>query len=416
VLAVRRTFLCLSLLALIFFPVLGLAQAASVDFGASLSARAEALRSRLSLPDEAAQVLLVGIDGTGLPTASARELLSRVPLGGVLLFGFNLPPKARDLGLFTAAVQEAALKNGSRLPFIIAMDDEGGSVFRFHGSDITRLPAPLEAARRGAAFVGFLGAAAGRELRALGVNVALAPVVEALTDDNRRFLGTRSYGRNPADVDADSGAFIEGLQSEGVAAVAKHFPGNAGADPHKGLAVLSVDRQTYERFLLPRFAAALGTNSSDPAKGAAAVMLSHVIVPSIDSVNPASLSPRFVEGELKRGLGFKGVAITDDIYLKALTERVAPERSAVEALIAGDDLVMVSIQDAALKIRDAIVRAVEAGVLSRSRLDDAADRVIELKLRFDMESALDSRVRERRLADFDSIVVRDQRELRVWER
>ncbi|MGO8692940.1 MAG: glycoside hydrolase family 3 N-terminal domain-containing protein [Rectinemataceae bacterium] len=383
---------------------------------ASLRARAEALRAKLSLSDEAAQVLLVGIDGTGLPAATARELLSRTPLGGVLLFGFNLPRKARDLGLFTAAIQEAAAKNGSGLPFIIALDDEGGSVFRFHGSDITRLPAPLEAARRGPTFVGLLGTAAGRELRDLGVNVALAPVVEALTDDNRRFLGDRSYGRDPAKVDADAGAFIEGLQSAGVAAVAKHFPGNAGADPHQGLAFLSVDRKTYESLLLPRFAAAFGNVAADPDRGAAAVMLSHVIVPAIDPSNPASLSPRFVEGELRRSLGFRGVAMTDDLYMKALTERLPPERSAVQALLAGDDLLMLSVQDAALEIRDAIVRAVEAGVLSRSRLDEAADRVIELKLRFGMESALDPSVRERRLAGFDSVVAEDRRALSARDR
>lgn len=414
VLAVRKSSVPLGLALLCF--ALGAAAAEPYTVDGAIRAAAQALRSRLSLEEEAAQVLLVGIDGKGFPSPQALALLSRVPLGGVLLFGFNVPQKARDLGLFTAAVQEAAAKNGSGLPFIVAMDDEGGTVFRFHGDDVTRLPSPLAAARRGPEFVRFLGEASGRELRALGVNLALAPVVEALTAGNSGFLGTRSYGSDPAVVDADALAFIEGLQSQGVAAVAKHFPGNTGADPHKGLAYLDVDRKTYERLLLPRFASALGNDSGRTGRGAAVVMLSHVIVPSIDPSDPASLSPRFVEGELKKGLDFRGVALTDDLYMKALTDRVPPERSAVEALAAGDDLLMISMQGASLRIRDAIVRAVRSGELRRSRLDEACERVIELKLAFGMDQALDAALRERRLAAFPSLVASDREKLLAWNR
>jgi len=369
---------------------------------AAIDLRAKALRSGLSLGDEAAQVLLIGIEGRGMPSSAALELLSSTPVGGVVLFGFNVPERSSDLGLFTSAVQAAAAKNGSGLPFIVALDEEGGSVFRFHGSDITRLPPPLEAAGRGPAYVRLLGEAAGRELGALGVNLALAPVVELLTDDDQAFLGNRSYGRNPADVDADAGAFIDGLQSSGVAATAKHFPGNAAADPHKGLPLLRIDGATYEGRYRARFEAAL-------RRGVGVVMLSHVLVPALDASKPASLSRFFVERELKENLGFQGVALTDDLFMKALTEREPAERSAVEALLAGDDLLMITSQEAAPRLRDAIVRAVEGGALSRTRLDDAADRVIALKLRFGMEAALDPQVRARRLADFPGIVAEDQR-------
>ena len=414
-LAVHRPLLRLGLASFAVFLAFAPLRAENAAPSASLRARAEALRAKLSLSDEAAQVLLVGIDGTGLPAATARELLSRTPLGGVLLFGFNLPRKARDLGLFTAAIQEAAAKNGSGLPFIIALDDEGGSVFRFHGSDITRLPAPLEAARRGPTFVGLLGTAAGRELRDLGVNVALAPVVEALTDDNRRFLGDRSYGRDPAKVDADAGAFIEGLQSAGVAAVAKHFPGNAGADPHQGLAFLSVDRKTYESLLLPRFAAAFGNVAADPDRGAAAVMLSHVIVPAIDPESGfpfAALRRGRAEAEPRLpGRRHDRRPLHEGSYRTA-----APRAQRRPGASCGRRSAHALGSGCRAEIRDAIVRAVEAGVLSRSRLDEAADRVIELKLRFGMESALDPSVRERRLAGFDSVVAEDRRALSARDR
>ena len=367
-----------------------------------LHAQAVALRMKLSVQEEAAQVLLVGIGGEGSPSESALGLLGGTPLGGVVLFGFNIPDRAFGLGQFTAAVQEAASHNGSGLPFIVALDEEGGVVFRFHGSDVTRLPPPLEAARRGPAFVRLLGESAGRELQALGVNLALAPVVELQTEQNLRFLGNRTYGNDPALVDACAAAFIEGLQSQGVAATAKHFPGNNASDPHKGLPRLEIDRASYERLYLPRFAAAT-------REGVAVVMLSHVVVPALDPQEPASLSRRMVQGELKQGLGFPGVALTDDLFMKALTLERAPERSAVEALGAGADLLMITSQDAALRIRDAIVRAVENGILQRSRLDDAVERIIELKLRFSMQDALDPALRSRRLAAFARIVAEDQR-------
>ena len=377
--------------------------------------RAEVLRAKLSLNDEAAQVLLVSINGTGRPGAPAVELLEHNAVGGVLLFGFNVPQKARDLGFFTAQVQEAAQKNGTGLPEIIAIDDEGGTVFRFHGSDVTRLPSPARASRRGPGFIRFLGEASGSELHALGVNVALAPVVETLNAANGHFLGTRAYSSDPKTVDADAGAFIEGLQSQGVAAVAKHFPGNTDADPHRGLAVLSVSKNAEEELFLPRFASAIDLNAKNPDRSVALVMLSHVIVPSVDPSHPASLSPIFIQGQLRHSLGFKGVAVTDDLCMKALTDLMPPEKSAVAALRAGDDLLMISDQGSILKIRDAIVAAVQSGVLKRSRLDEAADSVIALKLRFDMESALDARVRERRLARFESLVARHRQEIRRWE-
>jgi beta-N-acetylhexosaminidase len=376
--------------------------------------RAALLRAKLSLNNEVAQVLLVSINGTGRPDASAVELLEHHAVGGILLFGFNVPEKARDLGFFTARIQEAAQKNGTGLPEIIAMDDEGGTVFRFHGQDITRLPSPALASRRGPNFIKFLGDASGSELHALGVNVALAPVVEALNATNRHFLGTRSYGSDPATVDADAGAFIEGLQSQGVAAVAKHFPGNTDADPHRGLAVLSVSKSVETDLFLPRFASAIDLNAKNPNRSVALVMLSHVIVPSLDPSHPASLSPVFIQGQLRQKLGFQGVAVTDDLCMKALTDLLPPTKSAVEALRAGDDLLMISDQGSFLEIQNAIVRAVKSGELERSRLDEAVDRVIALKLRFDMESALDARVRERRLARFESLVAQHRQELQRW--
>jgi beta-N-acetylhexosaminidase len=370
-----------------------------------LSAEASARIAKLDLESRAAQVLLIGVQGAGKPSASTLELLSKMPVGGVVLFGFNLPDRPADLGPYVSALQDAAARGGG-LPLIVAIDHEGGSVFRFKGPGITRIPPPSEVGAVGEEYAAVLGRAAGAELRALGVNMALAPVVELLTDGNKRFLGSRSYGRRASVVDACAGAYIEGLQREGVAAVAKHFPGNAGEDPHEGLPVLRIDRAAYERDYAPRFASAI-------ARGAASVMLSHVVFEALDPARPATLSKAVVTGELRERLGFRGVAITDDLYMKALSGASSPERSAVAALNAGADLLMLTAMGGAERVRDAIVGAVRSGELPSARLDEAARRVIELKLRFRMDEDQDLAVRARRLAGYAELVEADARLVRT---
>jgi beta-N-acetylhexosaminidase len=378
----------------------------------SPSGRASASLASLDLEAKAAQVLLIGAEGTGLPSAETRALLERMPVGGVVLFGSNLTGESRAAGLYTAALQDAArsgaaARKAETIPLIVAIDHEGGSVFRFKGDGITRIPPASEVGERGPRYASLLGRAAGAELRALGINMALAPVVELLSDENEAFLGSRSYGRSAPRTDAAAGAYIAGLQSELVAAVAKHFPGNAGEDPHKVLPELRLARRDYERDCLPRFASAI-------RKGVSSVMLSHVVFTALDPGRPSSLSPVLVRGELRRRLGFRGVAITDDLGMRALSATRGPERSAVEALAAGADLLMLVDMRSAPGVRDAIVAAVREGRLPIARLDEAARRVLELKYRFKMDVDLDPSLRAKALAGFPDQVRRDASLLRAY--
>ncbi|MDP3179041.1 MAG: glycoside hydrolase family 3 N-terminal domain-containing protein [Spirochaetaceae bacterium] len=383
--------------------------------------RAALTAADLDLASAAAQVLLIGVEGVGRPAAQSLELLSRLPVGGVILFGFNMPERPADLADYTAALQDAASARNatpqrgvgtsrgdapSRLPLIVALDHEGGSVFRFKGSGITRIPPAAEVGARGPSYARMLGEIGGAQLRALGVNMALAPVVELLDDRNQRFLGSRSYGRNARIVDRAAGAYLEGLQTAGAAAVAKHFPGNADADPHERLPSLPINLKTYKRDFEPRFAQAID-------RGVAGIMLSHVVCPALDPDKPATISSAFAQAALKKKLGFKGVVLTDDLYMKALTEDSPPERTAVEALAAGADLLMLTWNGRAESVRDAIVRAVKDGRLDRERLYDAARRVVELKLRYGMSDDLDSEIRAQRARTFPALVADGNEKLRA---
>jgi beta-N-acetylhexosaminidase len=366
----------------------------------------------MSLEEKAAQVLLIGVDGSGLPSRPSLELLERMSVGGVLLFAYNLPPETVDTGRFTAALQDAAARGAvsrgeKAIPLIVAIDHEGGLVFRFKGAGITRIPSAEIAGKRGERYSRLLGEVAGSELRDLGITMNLAPVVELLSEGNAAFLGSRAYGSSGAIVDAAAGAYIEGLQSESVAAVAKHFPGNAAADPHKVLPKLEVSKAVYERDYLPRFASAI-------RKGVSSVMLSHVLFEAVDANNPSSLSTKVVRGELRGRLGFRGLAITDDLCMNALSLTLSPEETSVEALNAGADLLMLVDMDKAQQVQAAIIQAVKEGKLSQSRLDEAAYHVLSLKSRFKMDNELDPKLRASRLSAFPLIVEANAKKLRAF--
>ncbi len=373
--------------------------------------RREALKQlgNLGLEAKCGQLLLLGVGGNSKPSRAAVDFLSNTAPGGILLFGFNVAEGPNALAALVGGYQDGAAMQGNGLPLIVAIDHEGGTVFRFK-QGVTRLPSPALVGERGGRYAGLLGRRAGLELAAIGVNLALAPVVETLSDRNAELLGSRSYGRDPRRVDDCAGAFIEGLALSGVAATAKHFPGNAATDPHRGLPILEVTKAELERDFLPRFRSAI-------SHGAAAVLLSHVLVPSIDASRPATLSYGLTTAILKKELGFEGIAVTDDLFMKALTEGSGSDpagvaASAVAAVNAGADLLMLSDGQAGPRVKSALVDAVRSGRIAEARLDDAVVRILELKLRFGLAAALDPSARARRIEALPAIVEESKRLIR----
>jgi len=346
---------------------------------AEIDAAARAAAAALDDRALAAQVLMTGVDGvSGLSPASAAAL-REVPAGAVMLFKYNLgrgEAAARSLAASIESAILGSLPPGSPVPPFVAVDHEGGPVHRF-GSDATRLPAAADfgalgpkaaAAAEGAAY------RAARELRALGVTLNLAPLAELADAESSRFLGPRAYGSDPESVAVTAGAFVAGMARGGVACVVKHFPGNAAADPHQALPVLTADPKRLEELVEP-FSRVF--DSARPA----AVMVSHAVLPSVDPDRPASLSPAAVEGLLRKRLGFRGMIVSDDLRMGAIASTGrTPPRAAVEAVAAGVDLVMTWSGDL-VPVRDALVAAVAEGRLSRDRLEDAAARVIAQKIR-----------------------------------
>jgi beta-N-acetylhexosaminidase len=213
----------------------------------------------------------------------------------------------------------------------------------------------------------------GREIRALGLTMNLAPVAEPLTKENQPFLGDRSYGPDPFFTERAAAAFVRGMEAAGISCVVKHFPGNTGVDPHKEAVTLDIDREGLDRTTAP-IAALIRS-------GIPAVMVSHTLVPARDSRRIASLSPLVITEWLRGELGFTGIVLADDFSMGAVASFTSsPEDAVVDALNAGVDMVM-AWPGNLTAIHAAILKALREGRISRTRLEEAAERILYEKIR-----------------------------------
>ncbi|MEU2153980.1 glycoside hydrolase family 3 protein [Streptomyces sp. NPDC019396] len=319
-----------------------------------------------TLTRDALAVLQPGFPGTTAP----EWLLRRIGegLAAVGLFGRNIA-SPEQLSALTAQLR------AERDDVLVAIDEEGG--------DVTRLEV-----RTGSSFPGNhalgsvddtdltrqVAAALGRRLAACGVDLNWAPSADVNSNPNNPVIGVRSFGSDPALVARHTAAYVEGLQSAGVAACTKHFPGHGdtSVDSHHALPRIDVELATlHARELLP-FHSAI-------AMGSKSVMSAHILLPALDPDHPATLSPRILTGLLRQELGFDGLIVTDGMEMKAVAETYGIERGSVLAIAAGADAICVggglADEDTVLRLRDALVTAVRQGELPEERLADAAARV-----------------------------------------
>jgi len=319
---------------------------------------------------DARATLLPGFEGTTLPEWLAARL--RDGLGGVCLFRTNVESRAQ-LRTLTDAIRAAN-------PLaIIAIDEEGG--------DVTRLYQALGSPYPGNAILGriddesyteFVAATVGWELRNVGVTVDFAPDVDINSNENNPVIGVRSFGAEPADVARHSAAWVRGLESTGIAASAKHFPGHGDTaqDSHLALPVVDLPLETLrERELVP-FVAAIGA-------GARTIMSSHILLPQLDADNPATFSPTILQGLLREDLGFHGVIVSDALDMAGASGDVGIPEAAVRAIAGGCDLLCIGTKntDAQLEqIEAALVAAVADERIPSERLTDAAARVRALAI------------------------------------
>ncbi|SCG64913.1 glycoside hydrolase family 3 protein [Micromonospora halophytica] len=317
----------------------------------------------------AAAVLQPGFVGTTPPEWVCRWLGEG--LGAVVLFARNVAGP-EQLAALTATLR------AERPDVLVAIDEEAG--------DVTRIESVAGSSRPGNLALGAVDDPAlteevahdlGADLAALGVTLNYAPDADVNDNPANPVIGVRAFGAEPDLVARHTAAWVRGLQSAGVAACAKHFPGHGDTrvDSHHDLPRISASRARLDAVELVPFRAAV-------AAGVQAVMTGHLLVPALDAELPATLSPRILGDLLRDELGFSGVVVTDAVEMRAVADRYGFAGAAVRALAAGADAVCVggdhADEAAARHLRDAIVAAVLSGELPEERLAEAAKRVGQL--------------------------------------
>lgn len=331
----------------------------------------------LTLDEQIGQLLMVGFPGTS-PTPELIELIQRYHVGNIIFFSRNVhdAQQVRDL---TSRLQELARAAGQRFPLLIAIDQENGMVQRL-GEDATIFPGNMALGAAGSERWAYeVALAAGLELRALGINLNLAPVVDVNNNPANPVVGVRSFGEDAQQVARLAGAEIRGYQSAGVATCIKHFPGHGdtATDSHLAMPVVPHTMERLEQLELVPF-------KSGIAAGTDCVMTAHISFPALmgETDLPATLSPTVIRQLLREQLNFQGVIMTDCLEMNAISETVGVGRGAVLAQQAGNDLILIShLYERQLAGIEALKAAVQSGEISPEQIEQAAARILALKER-----------------------------------
>ena len=317
--------------------------------------------------------LVVGLPGTQL-TPEVADHLRAVHAGGFIAFARNFTSSEQFRAL-VAQIRQAVDRDA-----LVMVDHEGGRVVRF-SSGVTPFPDALTVgAHDSPEWVAQQGAIEAKELRALGVDVNLAPCVDVLVEGADPIIGTRSYGSDPHRVASLGAARIQGSQRQGLMMCAKHFPGIGAVpkDPHKQLSAVELDWSAMRAIHLVPFVEAIKV-------GVATIMSSHVCYPKLEPApqTPATCSTRLMHDLLRGELGFQGVTVSDDLEMGALRELTSIGEAAVRAVAAGHDLLLVcSDLDAQRAVCQALCAAYRSGRLSVAGLEESVARITHLQRTF----------------------------------
>lgn len=326
----------------------------------------------------AGRVLVAGFLGTRVPSEISDRAL-RGELAGVIVFTRNFgPEKGTPQAFETAAslLAELGTQPTRGAPMLVCIDEEGGRVRRL-GPPVPQLPPARVWGRIGdRALTVRAGKALGEALALLGVNVDFAPILDVDTNPDNPIIGDRAFGSEPAQVIEHALAFAEGLHEGGVLSCGKHFPGHGDTDLDSHLALPRVPhgRERLDRVELLPFAAARGKIPL--------IMTAHVVFPAIDPDVPATLSRAVITGLLRQELGYDGVIVSDDLEMKAVADHYGVAESAVRAIEAGCDLLLVC-RDVKLleEAHHALAKRARDDAAFRARLTNAVSRVDALRAR-----------------------------------
>ncbi len=338
--------------------------------------------SHLTLDEELGQLIMVEYADTNY-SSDLDTMINKLHAGGVIMYEFQM-------NTFEQTKHDIAeMQQRSTIPLLISTDEEGGPYvhrlshiygYRMSATDIYNTGNPQVATQQ--------GHKAAHDLLALGINENLAPDVD-VNLVNGYDMVTRTFGNTPQSVITYAGAYMKALQGDGVVACIKHYPGlgDATPDAHSTLPVVNRTRDQIYSVELAPFKAFI--QSPDKLLNPGMIMPTDVLMPAIDPVYPAELSHIFMTDILRKQFGYDGVVLTDALYMQGIIQKWSMYQAAVMALNAGNDMILGPTgADQMLATIDALKAALQNGTLSKARVDEAATRIIALKMQDHLMPAL----------------------------
>jgi beta-N-acetylhexosaminidase len=340
-----------------------------------------------ALEDKIGQMLMIGFRGTSVSEGSfIVEDIRKRNLGGVILFDHDVLSKTRGRNIVSGAqVRElvSALQAKAATPLLIAVDQEGGRIARLKERD--GFPASVSHSALGQRNdLAYTAEQAGRIaslLAELGINVNLAPDVDLCSNPDNPVIAKleRCFSADPRIVTEHAAAYVKAHRQRGILTALKHFPGHGSsrADSHLGFVDVT---ETWDKAELEPYAELIKQGLADM------VMTAHVFNAKLDPENPATLSPGILDGKLRRGLGFEGVLVSDDMQMGAIVSKYGFETAVRKALEAGTDILIFGNnlgydERITSRVVELVKKLVHDGALTEERIDQSYRRIMRLKER-----------------------------------
>lgn len=344
----------------------------------SINKKVEDKISTMTLEEKVGQMMFYGVNGTNVDD-KVVNLFEDQHAGGIILYGHrNFWGSSLDNNVKYVNSIKKANRQNSDIPLFIGFDEEGGSMSQLP-QELMRTPSKGELGNTNdSSLATGIGAGTAKKLKLLGINTDFGTVLDINTNKNNPIIGVRSYGSTKEKVTEFGINELKAIQNEGVIPTVKHFPGHGDTevDSHLGLPSLNHDLNRLKSTELVPFQTAINN-------GVDMVMTAHIMLPQIDKEYPATMSKKILTDLLRDEMGYKGVIITDDLEMQAISKNWDLGEAAIKSVEAGADILLVchTIENQQ-KVYNAVVQGVNDGKIDENRIDESVRRILRLKYQY----------------------------------
>ena len=325
----------------------------------------------MTLDEKIGQIITVGIDGYTI-NDKTKELIVDKKVGGIILFKDNINDSNQLLQLINN-IKNINSKN--KIPLFISIDEEGGRVSRLP-KEIKKLPSNEVIGNINDKELAYdIGKTIGYSLKSFGFNMDFTPVLDINSNSKNTVIGDRSFSSNKNIVANLGVSEINGFKSRNIISVAKHFPGHGDTDidSHYKLPIINKTLDELKEVEFVPFKNAIEENVPS-------IMVSHILLPEIDDINPASMSKTIITDILRKNLKFDGLIVTDDMTMGAITNNFDISEACIKSINAGADLLLICHgYETEVDVINNIKDAVDKGIISIDRINESVYRILSLK-------------------------------------